>query len=121
MTPATQATPLSDAEFNRLTDAVLAHIEAAMDRWLQHDVIDIDSQRSGGLLELSFPSGSKIVINTQPPLHELWLAARSGGFHFRYADGRWSDTRGGSEFFAALSRELSAQAGKSLVLAPNSI
>jgi CyaY protein len=78
------------------------------------DVIDIDTQRTGGLLELSFPGGSKIVINTQPPLHELWLAARAGGYHFRYAAGRWVDTRDGSDFFATLSREVSAQAGKAL-------
>jgi CyaY protein len=89
-----------------------------LDRWLQGDVIDIDSHRSGGLLELSFPSGSKIVINTQPPLHELWLAARSGGYHYRYAGGWWIDARNGTEFFATLSREISAQAGKSLTLAP---
>ena len=89
-------------------------MESTLDRWLQDDVIDIDSQRTGGLLELSFPGGSKIVLNTQPPLHELWLAARAGGYHFRWADGAWRDTRDGTEFFARLSREASAQAGKAL-------
>jgi CyaY protein len=75
---------LSDADYQRLSHAVLSSIEATVDRWLQDDVIDIDPQRTGGLLELSFPDGSKIVVNTQPPLHELWLAARGGGFHFRW-------------------------------------
>jgi iron donor protein CyaY len=70
---------------------VLASIEATVDRWLQDDVIDIDPQRTGGLLELSFPDGSKIVVNTQPPLQELWLAA--GGYHFRCEAGRWVDTK----------------------------
>jgi len=111
---------LSDAQFDVATRAVLAAIEATLDQWLQDDIIDIDGQRSGGLLELSFPSGSKIVINTQPPLHELWMAARAGGYHYRYTGGRWLDTRDGSEFFATLSREISAQAGKALTIGPSS-
>ena len=58
--------------------------------------------------------GSKIVVNTQPPLHELWLAARAGGYHFRWVDGAWRDTRDGVEFFSRLSQEASAQAGRAL-------
>jgi CyaY protein len=109
---------LTDAEYHRLTDAVLASIEATVDRWLQDDVIDIDTHRTGGLLELAFPGGSKIVVNTQPPLHELWLAARAGGFHYRFDAGRWLDTRDGTEFFEALSREATAQGGRPLQFAP---
>jgi iron donor protein CyaY len=74
------ATTLSDSDYQALTQALLAGIETCIDRWLQDDVIDIDSHRTGGLLELSFPDGSKIIVNTQPPLHEVWLAARAGGF-----------------------------------------
>lgn len=107
-------TPLSDVEYRRLAEDLLSGIEATVDRWLQEDVIDIDSQRSGGLLELSLPAGSKIVVNTQPPLHEIWLAARSGGHHFRHVDGRWQDTRDGAEFFDVLSRCASEQAGRDL-------
>lgn len=113
-TPA--ATPLSDGDFHRLTQAVLAHIEATADRWLDDDVIDIDVQRTGGLAELAFPDGSKIVINTQPPLQELWMASRVAGQHFRHVQGRWLDTRDGSDFFDALSRQISAQAGQRLSL-----
>lgn len=111
------ASGLTDSEFHRLTDAVLAGIEATIDRWLQDDLIDIDVQRTGGLMELSLPQGSKIVINTQPPLHELWLAARAGGHHYRHVDGRWLDTRDDTEFFAALSEFASQQAGQRLVFA----
>jgi CyaY protein len=103
-------TPLTDSEYHAKASAVLAGVEAAVDRWLQDDVIDVDAQRTGGLLELAFPNGSKIVLNTQPPLHELWLAARSGGFHFRHMQGRWLD-REGREFFDTLSRCASEQAG----------
>ncbi|HXS29862.1 MAG TPA: iron donor protein CyaY [Steroidobacteraceae bacterium] len=108
------AEPITDIEYHRLSAEVLARIEATIDHWLQDDLIDIDGQRTGGLLELTLPDGSKIVINTQPPLQELWLAARGGGYHFRLVDGRWRDTRDGVEFFARLSEAASVQAGKPL-------
>ena len=114
MTAPPPATPLSDADYRRLSDAVLAHIEAQADQWLQDDVIDIGTQRTGGLLELVFPDDSRIVVNTQPPLQEIWLAARGGGFHFRHAQGRWVDTRDGTEFLELLSRHASAQGGRDL-------
>lgn len=97
------AMPLSDVDYRRRTDAILSAIETQVDRWLQDDVVDIDSSRTGGLLELSLPGGSKLIVNTQPPLQELWLAARSGGFHFRFSEGHWRDTKDGREFFEALS------------------
>jgi len=102
---------MTDAEYHRLTGALLARIEATIDRWLQDGVVDIDGQRTGGLLELDLPDASKIVVNTQPPLHEVWLATRGGGHHFRHVDGQWLDTRDGTEFFARLSAAASAQAG----------
>ena len=111
-------TSLTDAEFHTLTSAVLSSVEATVDRWLQDDVVDIDSHRTGGLLELSFPNGSKLVLNTQPPLHELWLAARSGGYHYRHVNGQWLDTREGREFFDALSACASEQSGLALRFAP---
>ena len=106
------STPLTDAEYHHLTGALLARVEATADKLLQDDVIDIDTQRTGGLLEMSFPNGSKIVVNTQPPLHEVWLAARGGGFHYRFDGAAWRDTRDGIEFFAALTQHASLQAGK---------
>lgn len=109
---------LTDSEFHRLSQAVLAQIEATVDRWLDADVVDIDSQRTGGLLELSLPGGSKIILNTQPPLHEIWLAARAGGHHYKHVAGLWRDTRDGTEFFDALSQHTSAQAGLSLRFEP---
>jgi CyaY protein len=118
MPAAMNPTPLSDAEYDARTASVLASIEATTDRWLQDDVVDIDTHRTGGLLELSFPNGSKLVVNTQPPLHELWLAARSGGYHFKFCAGRWLDTKSGREFFEAVSDEASRQAGLALRMLP---
>jgi CyaY protein len=113
MSASPAATPLTDSQYQALAAAVLARVEATIDRWLQDDVIDIDTQRTGGLLELTFPGGSKIVLNTQPPLHELWMAARRGGYHYRHLDGRWLDREGG-EFFEALSTCASEQGGRTL-------
>ena len=109
-----EPTPLSDHDYHVRTDAVLRSIEATVDRWLQDDVIDIDTHRTGGLLELAFPNGTKIVINTQPPLHELWLATRGGGYHYRYVEGRWLDSRDGADFFDTLSQAATEQSGRVL-------
>ncbi|PPE65718.1 iron donor protein CyaY [Caldimonas caldifontis] len=111
-------TPLSDSEYHERSLAVLAAVEARADQLLQEDVVDIDTHRTGGLLELVFPNGSKIVINTQPPLHEIWLAARSGGYHYRHVDGRWLDTRTDADFFDMLSACASEQAGKPVRFSP---
>ena len=103
---------MNDAEYQAQTQLLLAKIEAQADLWLQDDVIDIDTHRTGGLLELMFPDRSKIVLNTQPPLQEMWLAARSGGYHYQW-DGRgWRDTRDGHELLQMLSRQASAQGGR---------
>jgi len=104
---------MSDADYQRLAGEALARVEAAVDRWLEDDVIDIDAQRSGGLLELTLPDRSKLVINLQPPLHELWLAAKARGYHFRWSGQGWVD-REGLEFFDVLSQAVSAQAGRPL-------
>lgn len=114
MSTAAAPTALTNLQYQEETSALLARIEATTDRWLQDDVVDIDTQRTGGLLEMSFPDNSKIIVNTQPPLHEVWLAARAGGYHYRWQDGAWRDTRDGSEFFTVLSRNATAQAGQPL-------
>lgn len=104
---------LSEADYHAKSHALLARIEAQVDTWLDEDVVDIDSHRTGGLLELTLPGNSKIVINTQPPLQEIWLAARSGGYHFKWDGTQWVD-REGQEFCARLSRSASEQAGQAL-------
>jgi CyaY protein len=109
---------LSDSDFHHRAHAALAAIETTIDRWLDADVIDIDARRTGGLLDMAFPDGSKIILNTQPPLKELWMASRAAGQHFRWVDGQWRDTRDGSEFFAALSQQATAQGGVALRFEP---
>ena len=91
---------MTDQEFLAQADRTLARIEDAVDAL----DADIDAGRSGNVLDFTLPDGSKIIVNTQAPLHEIWVAARSGGFHYRWDGARWCDTRSGEELFAALSR-----------------
>lgn len=107
---------MTDSEYHEHADALLARVEAQTDRWLQDDVVDIDAQRTGGLLELSLPDHSKLVINKQPPLHEIWLASRAGGYHFRWDGAAWCDTKTGQAFDAVFNEQASLQAGRSLTL-----
>ena len=114
MTTDPAAQPLLAAEYAALTSAVLNSVEATTDQWLEDGLIDIDAHRTGGLLELTLPNRSKLIINAQPPLQELWLAAKAGGFHFKFVHSVWRDTKDNREFFEALSVCASAQSGQDL-------
>jgi CyaY protein len=105
---------LPDVDYRRHAEATLERIERLCDRWLEDGTVDIDTHRTGGLLEMAFDGGGKIVVNLQPPLQELWMAARNGGFHYRWVDGAWRDGRDGSEFFNALSHHASLMSGVEL-------
>lgn len=105
----TQALPESD--FHLRVDAILEAIETAIDS----ANLDIDSELSAGILTLEFADGSKVIINRQTPNREIWLAARSGGFHFRLGEsGHWCDTRSGDTLAVSLARAVSAQAGSTI-------
>ena len=105
---------MTDTEYMDRAEGLLRAVEASCDRLNDSTDADIDNQRSGGMVTLVFRDGSQIVINLQKPLHEVWMAARSGGYHYTFDGGRWVDTRGGAEFFASLSQAASAQAGTAL-------
>jgi CyaY protein len=110
---------MTESEFLDLADQTLSAIEAAFERATQDGDIDVESSRSGNVLEIEFiDDGSKIIVNSQAPMKEIWVAARSGGFHFRREEERWINTRDGSELFTALSAIASAQAGTSLLIEP---
>ena len=105
---------MTDLEYMDRAESALAAIERACDRLNDATEADIDNQRVGGMITLSFPNGSQLIVNLQKPLHEIWLAARSGGYHYRHDGTVWVDTKTGEEFFANLSREASVQAGQPL-------
>ncbi len=108
---------MTDPEYMDRAEAALAAIEQACDRINDATDADIDNQRVGGMITIAFRNGSQLIVNTQKPLRELWLAARSGGYHFRHDGSAWIDTKTGAEFFVQLSREASAQAGQPLQFA----
>jgi CyaY protein len=109
---------LTSAQYTQLTREVFLAIEAQIDDWLQCDVVDIDISANGGMLELGFVNGSKIILNTQPPLLEIWLAAQSGGYHYKFTDKGWRDFKEGTELFEHLSRCVSQQANQPLSFGP---
>jgi len=106
---------MDEREFGQRADEALQRIEAA----LEATGLDADVElKEGGVLEIEFADRSRMVINRHGAARELWVAARAGGFHFRWDGAAWRDTRDGTELFAALSKLVSAQSGRSVRLAP---
>ena len=104
---------MNESEFNELADLVMARIESA----LESCDADLDwSTLEGGVLEIEFGDGSKIVVNRHAANREIWVAARSGGFHFRWDGALWRDTRDSTELMFALSQAVSRQAGEPVSL-----
>jgi len=105
---------MEEREFEARASAVLETIERA----LEASGADLDFElKAGGIVEVEFDDGSKIIVNRHGAAREIWVAARSGGFHFRWDGGAWRDTRDGGELFAALSRLVSEQSGQPVRLA----
>jgi len=106
---------MTDAEFESLADATLSAVERAIDKV----GLDADVQTKGaGVIEVEFADGTKLIINRHTAAREIWVAAKSGGFHFRHTGEDWRNTRDGSELYAELSRLLSAQSATPVTLAP---
>ena len=91
---------MRDSEFINLADQMLDKIEQK----LEQSGIDLDCATwNDGVLEIELDNGDKIVINRHIVSHEIWVATRLGGFHFRQDGEDWRDTRDGRELMAALS------------------
>ena len=104
---------MDETQFEALAAQALQRVERAVDA----SGIDADYElKEGGVLELEFADGSKIIVNRHGAAREIWVAARAGGFHFRWDGSAWRDTSDGSELFAALSRLVSAQSGTPVIL-----
>lgn len=105
---------MNDSEFSALADMALARIE----RGLEDCGADLDFElAAGGVLEIEFADGSKIVVNKHAVAREIWVAAKSGGFHFRHDGSVWRDTRDGEDLFDKLARLASQQAGEAVAFA----
>ncbi|SAI66983.1 CyaY protein [Bordetella ansorpii] len=103
---------MTETEFLALIDQVLDSIESQSDDWAATLDIDVEASRSGNVLTLVFEDGTHVVVNSQAAMQELWVAARTGGFHYRYDGQQWNDTRGGPPLSEALSQICSLAAGQ---------
>ena len=101
---------MTESEFNELADAVFQRIELAID----DGGADIDYDSNGTVLEMEFADGSKLIVNRHVPNREIWLAAKSGGFHYALQNERWYSQRDGSELFTKLSELVQLGTGKQL-------
>ncbi|ART49336.1 iron donor protein CyaY [Acidovorax carolinensis] len=105
---------MTDLEFLDQAEKLLLAVERNCDRINDTGDADVDSQRTGGMVTLTFPNRSQIIINLQKPLHEVWMAAKSGGYHYRFDGAVWQDTKGAGEFFDRLSQDAAQQSGTPL-------
>ena len=107
---------MNETEFLARIDSILDSVETQADAWFENLDLDVETRRQGHVLNLVFDNGHQIVINSQGPLQEIWVAARSGGFHYRFDGENWKDTRAGQDLHDALSRLCSEASGLSLVV-----
>lgn len=105
---------LSETRYNDLVDEVLLQVEEC----LEDCDADLEIEPGQGMLTVEFANGSRVILSRQPPVRQLWVAAKSGGFHFNYSedDGHWLEQRDGRELMQVLSRVCSEQAGQAIEL-----
>lgn len=108
---------MTDPEFMSFAESLLRAVESSCDRINDESDADVDNQRVGSMVTLTFANRSQIIVNLQKPLHEVWMAAKSGGYHYKWSGSEWQDTKGQGEFFTALSANASQQVGMTLVFA----
>ncbi|WP_289029695.1 iron donor protein CyaY [uncultured Paraglaciecola sp.] len=97
---------MNDSQYHQMTDDLLIDIEEMLDEC----EVDIDYESAGSILTMTFVNGTKIIINKQPPLHQLWMATKYNGHHFNFENEQWIDERTGVEFWSFLDEAISKQA-----------
>lgn len=103
---------MNDSQYHQLVDDVFIKLEEALDEC----EVDIDYESAEGILTLIFLNSTKIILNKQAPLHQLWVATKFNGHHFNYHDGTWIDERTGAEFWSFIDEASSKQAGEPVKL-----
>ena len=104
---------MTETEFEKMTTDTLLRLEQA----IEESGADIDFEAAGGILTLEFANGSKIIINKQGAAKQIWVAAKSGGYHYGFVNGQWINDQGGGELMSELSRFIREQSGEDLGLA----
>lgn len=105
---------MTETEFHERISSILDSIEASADDWFEKLDVDVDTKREANVLNLLFDNRVPVVINSQAPMQELWVAAPSGGFHYRFDGQHWKDTRGGPDLHQALSQIFSTATGHTI-------
>jgi len=100
--------PLTETQYNDLADAAFADIESLL------DAAGLDLDIAGNVLTVELDDGSKIILNRQPPVHEIWLATKSGGYHFTWDGSRWYSQRDNASLDSLLRRCIAEQGGPTL-------
>ena len=103
---------MNESEFDKRATDTLLRIEQA----IEESGADIDFEAAGGILTLEFANGTKIIINKQGAARQIWVAAKSGGFHYGFVDGKWVNDQGGGELMSELSRLVGEQSGEAVEL-----
>ena len=103
---------MNESEFDKRATDTLLRIEQA----IEESGADIDFEAAGGILTLEFGNGSKIIINKQGAAKQIWVAAKSGGFHYGFVDGQWTNDQSGGELMSELSRLVREQSGEEVEL-----
>lgn len=102
---------MNESEFLARSEAILDSLESQAADWEALHDIDVEANRSGNVVTLVFDNSIHVVVNSQAPMKEMWVAARSGGFHYRFDGTKWNDTRGGPDMAEALSQICSEASG----------
>ncbi|MWN90017.1 iron donor protein CyaY [Gilliamella sp. Pra-s65] len=97
-------------QFHTLTDQLFNKIELFLDNYADEHDIDLDYETNGNVITVSFPNGSKIIVNTQEPLFQIWLATRKQGYHFDYINDNWLCNRTDQSFDLIFSESVKDQA-----------
>lgn len=101
---------MTDQEYHQLIDDLFINLEEQVDEC----EVDLDYESASGILEIIFPDSSKIILNKQAPLHQLWVATKFNGHHFEQRQGQWIDNRSGAEFWQFMNDAATRQAGQSI-------
>ena len=107
---------MNDSQYDLIADELLLRVEEAIEESLENTDEEIDYEGVTGLLTLTFKNNTKIILNKQAPLHEIWVATKFNGHHFVYQEDHWQDKRNDVEFWQFISAAVSKQAGFSVTL-----
>jgi CyaY protein len=103
---------MNESDFDKKATDTLLRIEQG----IEESGADIDFEAAGGILTLEFANGTKIIINKQGAARQIWVAAKSGGYHYGFVDGQWINDQGGGELMSELSQFIREQSDEEVNL-----